>query len=137
MHPTKIEISGNTRSALIELLQARLFDAADLASRCKQAHWNVKGVSFRLLHDLFDELHTEALQHADLIAERIVTLGGTATGLPRQVAAGTTLPVYPQDATSQEAHIDAMSASLATFGKYIREAISRKRTGRTAVGRDR
>ena len=41
-------------------------------------HWNVKGEHFFFLHTKFDELYTELQLQIDEIAERILTLGGTA-----------------------------------------------------------
>ena len=71
MHKTKIDISSEKRQKIIELLNARLADASDLKSQAKQAHWNVKGMNFIALHELFDQTATEVEAHIDLIAERI------------------------------------------------------------------
>ncbi len=40
-------------------------------------HWNIKGKSFFILHEKFEELYTDSQEKIDLIAERILTLGGT------------------------------------------------------------
>jgi DNA-binding ferritin-like protein len=48
--------------------------------QAKQAHWNVKGPTFIALHKLFDEIVDAAEDYMDLIAERVVQLGGTAEG---------------------------------------------------------
>ena len=39
-------------------------------------HWNIKGKSFFELHVKFEELYTDSQEKIDLIAERILTLGG-------------------------------------------------------------
>ncbi len=39
-------------------------------------HWNIKGKRFFDLHVKFEELYTDANTKVDLIAERILTLGG-------------------------------------------------------------
>ena len=46
MHKTKNDLSEKTRTASIEILNARLADSIDLMHQTKQAHWNVKGTSF-------------------------------------------------------------------------------------------
>jgi starvation-inducible DNA-binding protein len=46
MRQTKNDIAEGTRSKLVELLNARLADAIDLQTQCKQAHWNVRGPTF-------------------------------------------------------------------------------------------
>lgn len=40
-------------------------------------HWNIRGKNFFDLHAKFEELYTDANLKVDLIAERILTLGGT------------------------------------------------------------
>jgi len=61
---------------MCNLLNARLADAIDLSLQTRQAHWNVKGPQFIALHKLFDELNEAVEEYVDLIAERIVQLGG-------------------------------------------------------------
>ena len=39
-------------------------------------HWNIKGKRFFDLHVKFEELYTDANMKVDLLAERILTLGG-------------------------------------------------------------
>ncbi len=40
-------------------------------------HWNIKGKSFFELHVKYEEFYTDSQIKIDLIAERIMTLGGT------------------------------------------------------------
>lgn len=124
LHPTKIDIADNARTAMVDLLNARLADAIDLASQMKQAHWNVKGPSFIALHELFDGIHTAVQSHVDNLAERITALGGTARGTAKVAAEGSTLPHYPLEIVSGEDHVEAGSTALAAFGKGIRTAIA-------------
>lgn len=125
MHNTKIDIPTDKREALISLLNQRLADAADLKSQAKQAHWNVKGMNFIALHELFDQVAAAADGHTDLIAERITTLGGTAYGTVRQAAQKSSLSEYPLEITDGTAHVDALSSALADFGKKVRNDIDR------------
>jgi starvation-inducible DNA-binding protein len=123
MHNTKIDIAEDKRTRLIELLNQRLADSADLKSQAKQAHWNVKGMHFIALHELFDKVAAAADEHTDLIAERITTLGGTAYGTVRQAAQKSSLAEYPLEITDGTAHVDALSSVLADFGKKVRADI--------------
>ena len=123
LHNTKIDLSKDTREKLIGLLNARLADASDLKSQAKQAHWNVKGMSFIALHELFDAVATSVDAHVDLIAERITTLGGTAMGTVRLAAQNSGLSEYPHEITDGASHVDALSTALADFGKVIRKGI--------------
>jgi starvation-inducible DNA-binding protein len=123
MHKTKIDISKKTREQMVALLQARLSDAIDLKSQAKQAHWNVKGMNFIALHELFDQVATEVEVHIDTIAERITTLGGTALGTIRVAAQQSTLSEYPHEITDGSSHVEALSSALAEFGKAVRKNI--------------
>ena len=40
-------------------------------------HWNIKGKNFFELHVKFEEFYTDSQEKIDMIAERILTLGGT------------------------------------------------------------
>ncbi len=123
MHATRNSIPLQTRVAVTELLQARLVDALDLHSQAKQAHWNVKGATFIALHELFDQVASQSDEWIDLLAERIVQLGGTAQGTVRVAAAHSTLAEYPLAITAGEDHVIALSAALAAFGAAVRAAI--------------
>lgn len=123
LHATKNDLGRDVREKSIDLLQRRLADAIDLQTQCKQAHWNVKGPSFIALHELFDEINEHVEDYIDLIAERIVQLGGVADGLARSVAKRTTLPEYPLEATSGLDHSESLSSALAAFGRQIRRDI--------------
>ena len=70
LHKTSIDLDGETREQIITLLNQQLADTFDLYSQTKQAHWNVKGMQFFQLHELFDKLAGETLVYVDDIAER-------------------------------------------------------------------
>lgn len=123
LHKTKNDLSKQTRNKVIELLNARLADASDLKSQAKQAHWNVKGIHFFQLHELFDQVATTVEAQTDLIAERVTALGGTAMGTIRMAAKNSTLSEYPLEITDGTAHVDALSTALADFGKQVRKNI--------------
>ena len=95
LHSTKIDLDKEKREQVIGILNSRLADAVDLQSQAKQAHWNVKGMHFIALHELFDQVSTEILTHIDDIAERVTTLGGTAMGTVRVAAQNSSLSQYP------------------------------------------
>ncbi len=125
MHNTKIDIAKGKREKIIAILNQRLADASDLKSQAKQAHWNVKGMNFIALHELFDQIATELDTHVDDIAERITTLGGTALGTIRVAAQNSSLAEYPLEITDGAAHVDALSTALADFGKKVRADIDK------------
>ena len=86
-YPSSVGVPDERRQALIALLNARLADSSDLRSQVKWAHWNVKGIHFIQLHELFDSVAGHLEEQTDTLAERITTLGGVANGTVREAAA--------------------------------------------------
>lgn len=123
MYVSRLDLPDHVRHAAITLLQGMLANAVDLVRQAKQAHWNVKGPNFFMLHQLFDALHDEVEEFEDMIAERITELGGTADARVQTVAATTQLYEYPLNAHGGEAHLKALAGSLAAFGKLARTGI--------------
>jgi len=123
MYQTKNDLSEQCRKQVIELLSARLADCIDLQLQAKQAHWNVKGPNFIALHKLFDEVTDTAEEFVDLIAARIVQLGGIAEGTVRVAGQRSALREYPLNIGAGKDHADAVSNALAASGKLVRSAI--------------
>jgi starvation-inducible DNA-binding protein len=123
LYPTKNDLPEPSRINAIGLLNQRLADCIDLQTQCKQAHWNVKGPNFIALHKLFDEINEEVEEYVDLLAERIVQLGGIAEGTARSVAGRSSLRDYPLNLSSGTEHVAALSDALAQFGRAARIAI--------------
>src|SRR5437879_7822530 len=86
-YKSSVGVPESNRQAITALLNARLADAVDLFTQVKWAHWNLKGINFIALHELFDSVAEHVEGQTDSIAERIATLGGVANGTAREVAA--------------------------------------------------
>jgi len=128
MFNTKNTLPESVRHNVIQILQVRLSDSIDLQLQTKQAHWNVKGPDFIALHKLFDRIHKVSRDFVDLVAERIIQLGGVAEGTKEAMANNSTLPEYPLNLVREEDHIEALSNSLAQYGKVIRECVDQVET---------
>ncbi len=122
-YPTKNDLPEASRREAIGLLNQRLADCIDLQTQSKQAHWNVKGPSFIALHKLFDEINAAVAEYADLVAERIVQLGGIAEGTVGAVEGRSTLVDYPLTLSTGAEHVAALSDALAMFGRTVRVGI--------------
>jgi starvation-inducible DNA-binding protein len=122
-YTTKNDLPEGGRIEAVALLNQRLADCIDLQTQCKQAHWNVKGPSFIALHKLFDEINEAVEEYVDLIAERVVQLGGIAEGTVEVVAGRSTLPDYPIGLSTGAEHVAALSDALAAFGRTARMGI--------------
>jgi len=124
LYETENEIPEKRRSELNTLMNQRLASAVDLQMQMKQAHWNVKGPSFIGLHELFDKVDEAVESYVDMIAERIVQLGGIAEGTVRVSAARSLLEEYPLAMADGLAHVEAVAKALSTFGHEARNMIS-------------
>ena len=125
MYATRHGLAEDARRSMVILLNQRLADAADLYSQTKHAHWNVKGMDFFQLHQLFDELAEIVEGHADMIAERATALGGFALGTVRMAAANSSLPEMPIDAQNGRAFVEALAESYARHARHLGEGIDR------------
>ena len=83
----------------------------------------MKGPAFIALHKLFDEINEEVEEYVDLLAERVVQLGGVAEGTVGVVAERSTLVDYPLGLSSGAQHVAALSDALAAFGRTVRVGI--------------
>jgi hypothetical protein len=86
--PSNVGVPEHNRKALIALLNARLADSFDLRSQVKWAHWNLKGMHFIQLHELFDSIASHLEEQTDSIAERVTTLVAWPTELPVRLQPG-------------------------------------------------
>jgi len=124
IYKTENDIPQQLRLKLHVLANQGLADAVDLQMQIKQAHWNVKGPHFIGLHELFDQIDEAVESYVDLIAERIVQLGGIAEGTVRVAAGRSRLEEYPLVIAEGRAHVEAVSKALSTFGREARASIN-------------
>ena len=122
MSKKKNALPEEQQAKLIELLNRRLADSIDLQLRSRQAYWNVKGPHFMALRELFDKVAEGVEEYANLIAERIVQLGGKAEGTAHTVADRSSLDGYLLASADGNSHIDALSTTLTDFGRHTRYA---------------
>lgn len=91
-----IALSANVRRVSVENLNQLLADTMTLRDLYKKHHWQTSGPTFHQLHLLFDKHHEEQNELVDLLAERIMTLGGVSIAMAADVAEMTTIPRPPR-----------------------------------------
>jgi starvation-inducible DNA-binding protein len=136
MFTTKNSLPLATRKKIIANLSALLSDAQDLYSQVKQAHWNVRGANFITLHQLFDAIGIEVNDGVDMIAERIMQLGGSTQGTIRVAAKQSRLKEYPLAASDGAKHVEALTAAIAQFTSYSRKAVDETGAAGDAITAD-
>lgn len=123
MKTPSITLKSNAKAAVIDVLNARLADAIDLALITKQAHWNLKGPNFIGVHEMLDPMRAAIDNHVDIIAERVAQLDGIALGTSQVVAKATTLEAYPIDIRKVADHLAALADRYAALANQVREDI--------------
>ena len=123
MHKSHIDLSDSIREKMISELNARLADTIHLSIQTKQAHWNVKGPNFIGIHELLDQVHGHMEASADLIAERVSILGGTAMGNLPTVMQQSNIAEYPTDIFSAADHVSATTERLGKGAEHMRASI--------------
>ncbi len=123
LYSSRIDLTEAVRDKVSTLLNQTLAATLDLKTQTKQAHWNVKGLDFYQLHELFDEMAGELEEYVDMVAERVTALGAIAYGTARVAAASSILPEYPLEIAGGREHVEALAERYAAYAKHAREAI--------------
>jgi starvation-inducible DNA-binding protein len=122
-HRSSVDLPSETHAQLIDLLNGLVASSIDLFTQIKHAHWNVKGAQFISLHELFDTLADHAREHSDLLAERVVILGGYAKGTARLAVEHSGLPELEFEDALEAPMVQALVAQFARTGQALRHAI--------------
>jgi len=123
LYKSRIDLPTDIRRKVVATLTQTLATTLDLKTQVKQAHWNVKGMEFFQLHELFDEMAGEVEEYVDLVAERITALGAIAYGTARIAAEQSLLPEYPLGAADGVEHVTALAERYAIYAKHLRAGI--------------
>jgi starvation-inducible DNA-binding protein len=91
-----IALAEGTRRVSADNLTQLLADTITLRDLYKKHHWQVSGPTFYQLHLLFDKHFNEQNELVDLLAERIMILGGVSVAMSADVAEMTMVPRPPK-----------------------------------------
>lgn len=126
MTPAKVDrplsdLESSKKKEIIRNLNVALATNIDLHLVAKQAHWNVKGPNFDGLHLLFDTVAAAATEYADLVAERLVALGGMAEGTHHDVGANSVLAKFPSGERRWEPLVKEVHSRVLATADQARE----------------
>ena len=76
---TQSEIT-QASAAIVEALNQAIAETAVTTMLAQNFHWNVTGMAFGPLHDLFQKIYEDHFKAQDDLAERIKAIGGHAEG---------------------------------------------------------
>lgn len=124
MAAVKSPISDSDLKVVGEALQGALIDLIDLSLVAKQAHWNLTGRNFKVVHEHLDEVVAIARAGQDDVAERAVAVGVNPDGRVRTVADRTQLPQleagYLDDDKVVAAITDLLAQMISRFREHIK-----------------
>lgn len=91
-----LALEDNARTQSVATLNQVLADTMTLRDLYKKHHWQMSGATFYQLHLLLDKHYEEQAELVDLIAERIMALGGVSIAMAPDVAEMTKIPRPPK-----------------------------------------
>ncbi len=122
-----IALDAEKRAKSVDALNQVLVDTITLRDLYKKHHWQVSGPTFYPLHLLFDKHAGEQSELVDLLAERIMTLGGVCYAMAHDVAENTKIPRPPKDREEPPVQLsrllEAHEIVLQEARAYAKEAV--------------
>ena len=91
-----IGLEDNARKQSVAILNQVLADTMTIRDLYKKHHWQMSGATFYQLHLLLDKHYEEQAELVDMIAERIMALGGISIAMAPDVAEMTRIPRPPK-----------------------------------------
>lgn len=102
-------------------------------------HWNIKGKRFFDLHAKFEELYNDANMKVDMIAERVLTLGGVPFHTFEDYSDNSTVPVGKNITKDEEAIqliVDSLKELLLIERKILNTSDDAKDEGTNSMMSD-
>jgi starvation-inducible DNA-binding protein len=124
MAAVKSPLSDEALKVTGQALQGALVDLIDLSLVAKQAHWNLTGRTFKVVHEHLDEVVDLARTGQDDVAERAVAIGANPDGRARTVADRTELPQLEAGYLADDKVVAAITDVLAQVIARFRERIA-------------
>ncbi len=91
-----LALEENARAQSVATLNQILADTMTLRDLYKKHHWQMSGATFYQLHLLLDKHYEEQAELVDMLAERIMALGGISIAMAPDVAETTKIPRPPK-----------------------------------------
>ena len=118
-------LSAKDSATVVAALQDRLFAYTDLHLVLKHVHWNVVGSNFIGVHEMLDPQVDAVRGFADVLAERIATMGGAPIGTPGALVAARSWDDYSIGKDTAQAHLGALDLVYSGVIEDNRSAIDK------------
>lgn len=128
MTQTAISLTPSSKEAIVEVLNQCVAETAITTMLAQNFHWNVTGMAFGPLHELFQKIYEDHFVAQDDLAERIKALNAHAEGSLAGMIKRSKISEHDGHATDKEMlqiMLDAQettAATLAGAGEIAAEA---------------
>ncbi len=118
MTQTAVALSTDARTAIAEALNQAVAETAVTTMLAQNFHWNVTGMAFGPLHDLFQKIYEDHFVAQDDLAERIKALDAHAEGTLAGMLKRSKVSEHDGDATDKQM-IKAMQDAQETLAATL------------------
>ncbi len=127
MTQTSAALSPDGQSQIVEALNQSVAETTVTTMLAQNFHWNVKGMGFGPLHDLFQKIYEDHFVAQDDLAERIKAIDAHAEGTLAGMIKRSKVAEHEGDATDKEMikmmqdAQETLAATLAATGALAAE----------------
>ena len=107
------------QAEIAEALNQSVAETAVTTMLAQNFHWNVTGMGFGPLHDLFQKIYEDHFEGQDELAERIKAIGGHAEGMLSGMVSRSKVNEHDGHATDRE-----MIAAMANAQETLAETLA-------------
>lgn len=118
-----IGISADNTKGVVALLSRLLADEHLLYMRLRNYHWNVVGMSFGALHELFEQQYEALADDIDEIAERVRSLGAVTPGTLTEYLQMATLAEQPGQLPDDRGMVAQLTTDHEAIIRHLRRDI--------------
>lgn len=105
------------------MLQSTLTELQQLSLQTKQAHWNVSGTLFLPLHDMLQEHYEGISNYADMVSERMLSIGSSSDGRAPTIVETSQLPEIPAGFIDDAEVLKFFISQYQTVGQRVYDRI--------------
>ncbi|MCH2069262.1 MAG: DNA starvation/stationary phase protection protein [Shimia sp.] len=118
MTQTAIDLTTDSRAAIADALNQSVAETAVTTMLAQNFHWNVTGMAFGPLHDLFQKIYEDHFEAQDDLAERVKALDAHAEGTLAGMLKRSKVSEHEGDATDKDM-IKAMLEAQETLASTL------------------
>ena len=114
MTQTAQTLSTDAQTEIVEALNQSVAETVVTTMLAQNFHWNVTGMAFGPLHELFQKIYEDHFEAQDDLAERVKAIGGHANGKLSDMVAASKVAVHDGHASAED-----MIAALAEAQRTV------------------